>query len=483
MGISSTGIGSGLDVNSIISQLMAVEKRPLTMLQTKASGVQTQLSVYGNLQSRITTLGDAAKKLADPSSWMLSKSTSSDAASVSVSSTDTAAATQLDVSITKLAQAQSAASGVYASKEAAVGTGTLRIELGQWSEGYAGFTPKSGATAIDITIGSDEQSLAAIRDKINAADAGVTATILNDSTGSRLVLRANETGAVNGFRITVTDTGDANNTDAAGLSALALDPPSGTAMTATQRGSDLEGTVNGSAITSASNQVENLVEGVTITANKVTTSPVNIAVASATAAIKSMIQQFATAYSDSEKFLREQTAYNADTKTAGALQGDRTAVSLQNRLRTLLGTSTGASTAFARLSDIGLELQRDGSIKINDSKLDAALSGNLSEVAKLFSNADAAHPANEGLARQFAALAAGNVGTDGALIARGDGLRERLKHNQNEQDKFAARLDSVEARLRAQYSALDARMGQLAALSAYMTQQTAMWSNNSKNNN
>src|SRR5690606_14296342 len=147
-----------------------------------------------------------------------------------------------------------------------------------------------------------------------------------------------DTGAANGFRITATDD-DGNGTDAAGLSALAFDPPSGTAMVATQQARDLEGLVNGSTITSASNTLENLVEGVTLTVNKETGAPVKIGVASDTDALKTMVQQFVSAYNEASRFLRDQTSYNADSKTSGALQGDRTAVALLNRLRALQGTA------------------------------------------------------------------------------------------------------------------------------------------------
>ncbi len=474
MTISSAGVGSGLDVASIISQLMAVEKRPLTQMQTQASEVQTRLSVYGVLQSRLTSVGDLAQKLGDPLAWKRTTSSSSNEAAVSVSSTDAAAATSLQVEVSQLAQAQSVSTAAFTSANAAVGTGTLHIELGSWSANFGAFTAKPSTTALDIEIGSGEQTLAGVRDKINAANAGVTATILNDASGARLVLRSTDTGAVNGFRLTVDDLSDASNTDGNGLSALAFNPPVGTVTSGNQRGLNLTGLVNGAPVSSASNTLADIVDGVTVTANTVTSGPVALSVKADTENFKSQIQQFVAAYNDTMKLMREQTQYNADTKTAATLQGDRVAVGLQNQLRSLVSASTTASTKFTRLSDIGLEQQRDGSLKINDTKLAAALK-DLPELTKMMSNVDATNAANSGLARRFDALADSNTSTDGALTTHQAGLKQRLERNQDEQDRFSDRLTAIEARLRAQYTALDTKMSQLNGLSTYMSQQIAQW--------
>jgi flagellar hook-associated protein 2 len=474
MGISSAGIGSGLDVNSIVSQLMAVERQPLQLMQQQASVFQTQLSVFGSLQSHMTTIGDAARKLADATLWTQTSPSSSDPSSVAVTSTTAAKPGTLLVGVSQLAQAQSASSGVYSASSAAVGTGTLHIDLGTWSDGYAGFTTKSGSTGIDITIGDSDNTLAGIRDKINAANAGVTATVLNDASGSRLVLNSSTTGADNGFRITVADASDGSNIDAAGLSGLAFDPPSGTTTTAVQKGLNLQGTINGAAVTSATNTLTNVVDGATLTASKVTTSPVTVTIGADTTSMKAAITAFVTAFNDTSKYLHDETSYNADTKTSAPLQGDSLAVGLLNKLRSTLGGSSGASAAFHTLSDIGLELQRDGTIKVNDTKLSAALSGNLAEVGKLFSHVDTVNAANNGFGKLFSALSDNSVGTDGMITGRTNGLNSRIKHNQTDQDNFNTRMDGVEARMRAQYTALDTQMAQLNGLSSYVSQQVAL---------
>ncbi|HEY6132482.1 MAG TPA: flagellar filament capping protein FliD [Rubrivivax sp.] len=472
MAIQSTGVGSGLDVNSIITQLMAIESRPLTRLQTVASTTQTQLSSYGALKSRITALGDAAAKLASAATWNKTKATSSDADVLSVSSSDTAAPVNLQIEVSQLARAQSVSSSRLATPADVVGTGTLTIEFGSWSDTFAAFTPKVPASSATITIGTGEDTLAGVRDKINAANAGVSATILNDSSGSRLVLRSTVTGAESGFRLSVSDA-DTNNLDDSGLSRLAFDPPAGAPAAGNQRGVDLVATVNGAAIVSASNKLDNLVDGVSVQVHRATTDPVEATVALDTDAMKVLIEGFVKAYNDANQYLADQTRYNAEAKTAATLQGDRTAVGLQGQLRSLVATQSNASAVFGTLSSIGITLERDGSLKVNEDKLGRSLS-NLPELARLFGGDSATDPTSVGIARRFDVLADANTNTGGALDSREEGLRQRLERNKDEQERFNDRLARTEARLRAQYTALDNKMSQLNGLSAYVTQQMEM---------
>ena len=473
MAIQSTGIGSGLDANSIITQLMAIENRPLTRLQQTASTTQTQLSSYGALKSRIAALGEAAEKLAAAASWTKTKPTSSDSTALSVTSTDNAAPVNLQIEVSQLARAQSVATTALPSSTSVVGTGTLMIQFGSWSENFAAFTPTVPVSSASITIGAGENTLAGIRDKINAAGVGVTAAILNDSNGARLVLRSTATGAESGFRITATDD-DATPLDDSGLSRLAFNPPAGAPASGNQRAVDLVASVNGAPVTSASNKLDNLIEGVSVQVVKTTTGPVSVAVARDTDSMKTLIQQFVTAYNDANKFLADQTRYNADSKTSATLQGDRIAVGLQGQLRALVATQSSASSVFGTLSSAGMALQRDGSLKIDDTKLTTALT-NLPELAKLFGSDGGGNPLAVGIARRFDVLADSSSGTGGSLESREEGLKQSLTRNRTDQERFSDRMTMVEARLRAQYTALDLKMAQLNGLSTYMTQQVAQF--------
>ncbi len=471
--ITSAGIGSGLDVDTIVTKLMSIESRPLSLLKSAATGINTKISAFGALQSSVATLRDAALALTNPSAWSATVGTSTDAGAVGVTSTANAAPGSYSIAVQKLATAQSVASTAYASSSAVVGAGTLHIDIGNWASGGS-FTAKPDSTGIDIAV-ADGDTLATVRDKINAAGAGVTASIITDANGARLVLSSSATGIENGFRVSATNAaGDPNN-----LAALAYDPPNSTATTLTQAGANASATINGLAISSASNTLTDVVQGLTLTLSKESASPVQITVAQDAFSTKTLIQGFVTAYNALATSLAANIKYDSGTSSAGVLQGDSTAVSLQRQLRSMLTASSGASSVFSTLSQAGLEMQSDGTLKINDTKLTAAMS-NMPELKKLFSDADLAGGGNDGFARKLRAFGDAALGTDGLLTARTAGLAKSLKSNGDSQAAMQNRLDATEARMRAQYTALDTKMSTLSALSTYMTQQIANW-NKSKN--
>ena len=468
--ITSIGIGSGLDIESMITQLVAVERAPVTKLRTEASSLQTKLSTSGKLQSGMSALRDAAAALTRASTWGATTGTSSDAASVSATTSSTTLPGSYAIEVQRLASVQANATGVFASADALVGEGTLRIELGSWAG--TSFTPKAGAAAVDITVGPPAQSLAQLRDTINASNSGVVASVLSDASGARLVLRSAATGQANGFRVAVTDA-DANNSDGLGLSALAYDP-SASILTMAQAlaAANASASLNGLPIGAEGNTLSNVLDGMTLTLGKVTTAPVLVEAKTDTASIRKALDTFVTAYNDLNKLLAEQTKYDAASKTAGALQGDSAAISIRAQMRSLLGGSSGASALFTRLADVGFDVQTDGSIKLDETTLANGLA-NLGEMKKLFANSDLVTPANNGLAVQLRSMADQVLGIDGTLSTRSEGLRKRIDLNQDRQDLLEDRIAMVEKRLRAQYTALDKQMASLNSLSSYVTQQIA----------
>ncbi|HMN77983.1 MAG TPA: flagellar filament capping protein FliD [Burkholderiaceae bacterium] len=376
-----------------------------------------------------------------------------------------------------LARAQSLASQSFAAATAKPGAGTLHIETGTWDSGQTAFTP-GAAPGVDIAVAATD-TLADVRDKINAAGAGVTATILTDAGGARLLLRSGTTGLGNAFRTSVTDA-DGNNADALGLSAFAFDPSTGAAvMSQTETAADASATFNGLAISSASNTLANLVDGVTLTLAGVTPAPVAISITQDSAGMKKSVQAFVDAYNALAKLIGGQVKYDAANKVAGPLQGDSAAVGIQRQMRSLVGAASGASSAFSRLSDIGLQMQQDGSLSVDGTKLDAAFA-KLPELKKLLANSDPLVSANNGIARQFRMMGDALLGATGAITTRTDGLNQRIETNQDQQDRLQTRLAQTQQRLLAQYTALDARLGQMNALSTYVTQQMTMLMNSSK---
>ena len=230
-----------------------------------------------------------------------------------------------------------------AGRHAPLGGGTLRIELGTWGAGPDQLHRRRPARrAIDIAVAATD-TLADIRDKINAAGAGVTALVMTDASGSRLLIRSNATGAANAFRTTVTDD-DGGNADAAGLSALAFDPSAGAAaMTQSQTAADAAATVNGLPVTSTSNTLTNIVDGLTLTLNAETTltGPVTVNVVTDAEALKKTLTDFAAAYTAVVKLIAADTKYDPVAKKgahpAGRQRRDRDAAPAAHPRRLGLG--------------------------------------------------------------------------------------------------------------------------------------------------
>ena len=263
------------------------------------------------------------------------------------------------------------------------------------------------------------------------------------------------------------------------MSALAFDPAGGTsATTITQPAANAAATINGLPVSSATNSLVNVFSGLTITLSKVTSAPVQVSIAQDTTAIKKSVQTFVDAYNALSSLLSTDLKYDSSSQTAGPLQGDSAAVSLQRQLRGLVGAASTASSAFSTLSEVGLEFQTDGTLKINDTKLTAAMT-NPVELKKLFTNVDSTTPDNNGFATKLRTLSNAVLGGDGLLTTRLSGLSTKLTRNQKDQDTLSDRLDATRARLTAQYTALDTKMSSINTLSTYMTQQIANWNKSS----
>jgi flagellar hook-associated protein 2 len=472
--ISSPGIGSGLDINSIITQLVAVERVPLTKLETEVKALETKLSTYGKIKSAISSLRDSASALTRSETWNKTVGASSDPGAVAVTTGATTKAGNYAIQVNQLAAAQSNATGLIPATPTAQFQGTLTIELGTWNADQSGFTPKTGATAVSIDVGPPAESLAQLRDKINAAGSGVIASVLTDASGSRLVLRSAAPGASNGFRVSVADA-DGNNGDGLGLSALAFDPSAGIlTMAQALAAANASATLNNLPIVSESNTLTDVLDGMTLTLNRVTSGPVLLSAAQDTPALRKSVDAFVTAYNDLNKLMADQTKLDTTNKKGDTLHGDSAAVAIRSQMRQLLGITSAASTTFTRLSEVGFDVQRDGSITLNETKIASALA-NPTEARKLFGNVDTVVPANNGIATQIRTMTDRLLGNDGTITTRSEGLRKRIDLNQDRQDALEGRIAQVEKRLRAQYTALDRQMAQLNSLSGYITQQLTVF--------
>jgi flagellar hook-associated protein 2 len=474
--ITSAGIGSGLDVNSIVTQLLAIERQPLAALERQETQLTTKLSEFGKLQGMVSAMRDKAGSLSSTTLWGQTTGTSADGA-VTVTTASGAAVGAYSVQVQQLAAVQTISSRRFTEADpAAFGPGTLTIELGSYTGAptVSGFTAKAGATAVTVTLGAEDDTLAEVRDKINAANAGVTATVITDASGSRLALRSKDSGAENGFRISAAETSN-DGVAANGLSALAFDALAASPMAFNQRAANALATINGIDVESASNTLANVSDGVTLKLVKTTTAPVEVTVAADSAGVKTAVEDFVKAYNELATYIRTQTAYDQANQRGGPMQGDSLVLGIQRQMRAVINDPSSASPVFGRLSDIGLTLQRDGTLAIKASGLDNGLA-NLGELKKVFAT-DGVANADSGFMRRFKELGDALLGSDGAFDTRTGTLRANIARNGDRQDQMQARLDSTERRLRAQYTALDRTMGQLNGLSSAVTQQMQALSN------
>jgi flagellar hook-associated protein 2 len=484
--ITSTGVGSGLNVDSIVSALMAVERQPATLIEKSTTNLKSQLSSFGQLQSYVSTLQDKVNAITDVTLWSQTLASSGDASVATVSTTSGGSPGSYDLSVQTLAKGQTLSSGTFPSASHSLGQGQLTIELGSWTGDPATFGLKTGSTSVTVQIGPGESSLAAIRDKINAAGAGVIATVINDATGARLSIRSAASGEENGFRIGVEETAPGDD-GGIGLGALAYDPENqvvqGMALNESAR--NAKATLNGIEITSASNTLTNVVSGLTVNllkttptttdANGVTSSiPVQLSVTQDNDSVKTKINDFVTAYNDLNKFIAAQTKYDAENKTAGKLQGDRTVIALQGQMRAIMAGSSGATSLFSSLSEIGIQVQKDGggTLQVKTSMLDNALA-NRADLRKLLASSDDTGTNTTGIAYRMKQLTSAVLGTDGSFETRTAGLKKTITNNDKRLDAMNERLDQTEKRLQTQYQTLDSNMSKLNSLSSYMSTQLA----------
>ncbi len=481
--ITSLGIGSGADLSSLVNQLVAVERQPLNQMRTVAAGLQTQVSSYGKLSSQLSALQTAANKLTSNGLWSQSSASSGDDSAVSVTGGSGAAAGNYSISVSKLATSQTVVSlSSLSDANAAVGSGTLTLQLGQWDSPAPpmNFLPQVGSSSVSLEVTADD-TMGTLRDKINAMNAGVTASLVTDSSGVRLSLRSTATGQDNGFRVQALDD-DGTPADGAGLSRFAYDPENATiGMESRVQAGNANAVINGIAVNSASNEITGVVEGLTFRLRKENFGSVEVAVNSDRESVKTAVKAFADSYNELAKTIADQTRYDATSRQGGPLQGDSAVGSLQRQLRSLINGTSGASSAFPRLSDIGLQLQRDGTLAVNSAKLDSA-ANNLTELKKAFANNDSGNTGNNGFARRYADLANQVLGVDGTLTTRTQSLQKLISKNTDEQSRLSDRVDRFQQRMVAQYTALDSNLARLNSLSSSLTQQLNRL-NPSNNNN
>jgi flagellar hook-associated protein 2 len=446
-----TATTGSIDVNGIVTSLMQIERQPLTKIAQSRSTLQTKLSSVGQVSAALTSFQDAARTLLNSSTWKITAASSSDATAVAVTSGDGAPVGSYGIAVSQLAQRQSGATAAFASVTSAVGGGTLQLQFGRSDTG--GFAADSNRPATTIAIAAGA-TVSDVVSAINTANAGVTASTVKDGSGVRILLRGRDSGADNAFKLTATP--DAGSD----LATLNFDPSdAGSQVALNQSALDARYKLDGLELTSSTNKIEGALDGVTLELRTVTTSPVAISVGSDSAAIRTSVDKFVSAYNALNKNLSDATKYDAATKTAGTLQGDTTFVTLQARVRQILA-QTFSGGDLQRLSDLGISIQRDGSLSVDSTKFNAA-AVNPDRLQTLFANSDSTNPAKVGFARRFNDLITGVLGIDGTISGSQDRIHRQMTSLDSREARINQRLVQVEKRLTQTYTALDVNISKI----------------------
>ncbi|MFM9913475.1 MAG: flagellar filament capping protein FliD [Methylophilaceae bacterium] len=394
MAITSAGLGSGLDVEGIISKLMSIERQPLARLAKKEASFQAKLSAYGSLNGAVSSFKSAASAINSTAGLNAVAASSSDTSVVTASGVSTAASGSYTVEVSQLAKAQQVVAAGQNSLSTSLGSGTLTFDFGTISGGvfnagtgqYAGSTFTSNGNGIKtVAITAANDSLIGIRDAVNAAGIGVTATIINDGSAApyRLSFTSNSQGAANSIKLTVPDNLGGS------LDTFISNDPAGTqhlAETSTAQSSIFK--INGLQITQNSNTVTSVINGVTLNLLKTNVgTPATVGISKNSSAFVSNVNDFVKKYNELNATVKDLTKYDPKTKEAGLLIGDSAARGVQSQLRNIMAASVpGISGSYTNLGQIGITFQKDGSLALDSSKLSTALSTNATDVASLFAS-------------------------------------------------------------------------------------------------
>lgn len=451
--ISSLGIGSGLDLNGLLDQLNAAERGKLQPIQRQIDTQQVKISAYGELQGALSGLQGAAGALNDAALYQsLSTATSGDA--VQAAAGRDAAMGQYAIEVERLASAGSLAS---ARLEGVTGLGDvvsaeggeLVLQFAHAGEGQAASVP------IAIAAGS---TLEDIRDAINAERAGVSASIVFDGEGYRLALMSSETGK------------DASIT---GMDWSGVDLAEGVAFSAeegagaiAQAGHDALLNVNGIPIVSASNQVEGAIQGVTLTLAAEGSSTVKVE--QNTRAVREAVTGFVDAYNALKSTIGRLTAFSGDVESAGHLLGDSAVRSIEARLRGVLSGGVAAEEGgFAMLGDIGITLKLDGTLDVDEKRLDDVIANDQAALSAFL----AGDSAGEGLAGRLGDTIAQASGDNGALGGAISGAESRIKSLNERYARMELSIEATISRYRTQFGQLDGMIAQMNQTSDYLFQQ------------
>ena len=454
--ITSLGIGSGIDIESIVNQLVAVERRPIQFLETRQAELDIQISALGLVQESVSNFQSTISDLQLSTGFRTFAVTSSDDQVLTAEAGEGSVPISSDIDVLTLAQRNKLASSAFGSGESVVGNGLLNITV--------------GAASFSVSIDDNNNTLAGIRNAINdnLNNTGVSASIITADDGSHLVLTAEESGTANALSITVTGDSDGNDTDAAGLSSLVFISGGTQNLQEIDVAQDATLSVDGFAVTRSSNEISDVIEGVTLSLKDIGTA--SLSVSEDRSVGKSAIEAAVSAYND--------LIISLNTQRESTLQGESLLLGIETRARqAITNRFTVAGSNYQYLFEIGITFDRDGILSLDSERFDQAIEDDFSGVVQLFTDPD------DGFAQALDTVLSSYVDTGGLIQARTDGLSESRSQIDDDIERIEDRIVLTEQRLRRQYTALDSLVGQLNATSNFLVQQLANLPTNNLINN
>ncbi|MCL1861484.1 MAG: flagellar filament capping protein FliD [Proteobacteria bacterium] len=439
--ITSLGVGSGLDLENLVSNLMKVERMPLTNLQQQVSSFNTKISALGTLASKLSALQTAAKDLKP------------DALQSALDKFGSYKGTIGNESVASLTMGEGVRSGSYSLEVTQLAQGQKsRLDASNFSGGdQIAFSFADSSKDFSVTL-SDPSNLTSVANAINQADKGVTATVVNGTDGPQLVLTGKE-GAENAFSV-----GGSGVTGS---------------VTSVQSAQDAQLKIDGISVTSSYNTVNDAVTGVTLQLKATNAgSPTTMTVESNYSdKLQKGLESFVKAFNDVISTVKSLGSYDAEKQSAGALNGNRILRETETTLRNLVfGQSSlqDQNGDAMMLSKLGITFQKDGTISLDSDKLTAAINKDPSLVANF--TAEIGNRFNTGLDRL--------AGTGGSVESATDSLRTSVRGLEKRQEAMEARMVAIEARYRSQFSALDTLISSMNSTSNYIAQQLSSISMN-----
>jgi flagellar hook-associated protein 2 len=443
--ITSLGVGSGLDLETLVSNLMKVERQPLVNLQRQVFSFNTKISAMGTLAGKLSALQTAGKDLKP------------DALQSALDKFGTYKGAVANESVASITVGEGARSGRYSLEVSQLAQGQKsRLDAASFTGGSP-IEFSFADSSKNFSVTPSGSSLSAVANAINQAGKGVTATIVNGASGQQLILTGEE-GADNAFSV-----GGAGVTGSA---------------TTVQAAQDAKLKIDGIDIVSASNTVSDAVTGVTLQL-KATNAGSATAMTVETDygdKLSKGLEAFVKAFNDVVSTVKSLGAYDAEAKTVGALNGNRILRETESTLRNLAFGQSGSlqdqNGEAMMLSKLGITFQKDGTLSINSDKLTAAIKKDPSLIAGFA--AEIGDRFNTGLDKL--------AGTGGAVQSATDSLRASIRGLEKRQEAMETRLLAVEARYRKQFSALDTLISSMNSTSNFLVHQLATMTANNDNN-